>query len=184
MKEDPKSTSHTAWRPDQSRCLSSTQNQPRGRRIAYPASSATAPGGHAAGPPPTRRAAGTAACRALRRRRGRPDCPVRRQSSFCRCRPKQRHTAGYQDTEITIHYPFHPQASQTAIVTNRRGRAGEAQVTIRQPDGTLMLLPEWMARPQAAAVEVREIPRLPLESLLSLRAVVDTALVSVREQVL
>ena len=39
-----------------------------------------------------------------------------------------------------------------------------------------MLLPEWMARPQAAAVEVREIPRLPLEALLSLRAVVDTAL--------
>ena len=39
-----------------------------------------------------------------------------------------------------------------------------------------MLLPEWMARPQAAAVEVREIPRLPLESLLSLRAVVDAAL--------
>ena len=105
-----------------------------------------------------------------------PDCPGRRRSRFCPCRSKQRHTAGYQAFEATIHYRFHPLAGQAVVVTGRNTHRGTAMLVVRQPDATLALLPEWMVRPEAADLEVRDTPRLPALTLLLLRTVVDTVL--------
>ena len=49
-------------------------------------------------------------------------------------------------------------------------------LVIEQPDGTMALVPEWMTRPAAAAVEIRETPRLPLAELRALRQVVVAVL--------
>jgi hypothetical protein len=49
-------------------------------------------------------------------------------------------------------------------------------LVIEQPDGTMALVPEWMTRPAAAAVEIREAPRFPLAELRALRQVVVAVL--------
>ena len=49
---------------------------------------------------------------------------------------------------------------------------------IRQPDGTLACLPEWMISPRAATFEVRDVPVLPIRALSALRAVVDALFLS------
>src|SRR3954453_16680579 len=74
---------------------------------------------------------------------------------------KQQHNARYQFSEATIRYGFHPRCGETVIVTGRNRRGDEATLTVRQPDGTLAQMPIWMTEDRAAAMRVREIPRLP-----------------------
>ena len=52
---------------------------------------------------------------------------------------------------------------------------GVTMLVIEQPDGTMALVPEWMTRPAAAAVEIRDAPRFPLAELRALRQVVVVA---------
>ena len=52
---------------------------------------------------------------------------------------------------------------------------------VRQPDGTLACLPEWMTSPHAASFEVRDVPVLPTRALSALRAVVDAFFLSETE---
>ena len=52
------------------------------------------------------------------------------------------------------------------------GRRGPAYLVVRQPDGTLTCLPEWMTCQEASALHVRAVPRLPRQALAALRAVV------------
>ena len=54
--------------------------------------------------------------------------------------------------------------------------AGVVHLTIRLPDGTLTLTPEWMLRPAATGCEVRPAPRLSLARLRDLRAHIDAVL--------
>jgi hypothetical protein len=49
-------------------------------------------------------------------------------------------------------------------------------LTIRLPDGTLTLTPEWMVRPAAAAYGVHPSPRLTVARLRDLRAHFDAVL--------
>jgi hypothetical protein len=49
-------------------------------------------------------------------------------------------------------------------------------LVVEQPDGTLVLVPEWMTTPTAAAMEIWDTPRLPLSELRALRQVADVAL--------
>ncbi len=44
--------------------------------------------------------------------------------------------------------------------------AGRNHLTVRQPDGTLACLPEWMTSPHAAAFEVRDFPVPPARALV------------------
>lgn len=50
------------------------------------------------------------------------------------------------------------------------------EIIVRQLDGTLAALPDWMLQPQAADIVVRDAPRFSLAALLSLRAAVDLAI--------
>src|SRR3954462_2806708 len=93
--------------------------------------------------------------------------------SPCRVSAKQQHNARYQFGEATIRYGFHPRCGETVIVTGHNRRGDEVALTIRQPDGTLAQMPIWMTEDRAAAMMVREIPRLPLACLRELRLELD-----------
>ena len=41
------------------------------------------------------------------------------RGGFCRCRPKQRHTAEYQEGEAVIRYRFHPRYSESVVIAGR-----------------------------------------------------------------
>ena len=82
-----------------------------------------------------------------------------------------RHGAGILASEETIYYAFHPLAGRTVASNGRRVVfGGDVHLTIRLPDGTLTLTPEWMLRPAAAGCEIRSAPRLCLARLRDLRA--------------
>ena len=49
-------------------------------------------------------------------------------------------------------------------------------LVIEQLDGTMALVPEWMTKPAAAAVKIREAPRFPLAELRALRQVAGAVL--------
>jgi hypothetical protein len=62
-------------------------------------------------------------------------------------------------------------------VTGRNSFRELALLIIRQPDGTLAQLPEWMTHPEAGSLAIGcDTPRLSLPALVGLRATLDTAL--------
>jgi hypothetical protein len=56
-------------------------------------------------------------------------------------------------------------------------------LVMRQPDGTLAQIPAWMCAPAAAAMAVREHPRIALTALRDLRLAVDAALSSLSDTI-
>jgi len=100
----------------------------------------------------------------------------RKTARFCRCRSRQRHNAGCPAFEVRIHYPFHPRYGQIVPVTFRRRFAGEDHLVVIQPDGTLALVPSWMAEPMAGSATLTTCPRLLVDRLVESRARLDTLL--------
>ena len=94
----------------------------------------------------------------------------------CRRRSRQRHNAGCPAFEVRIHYPFHPRCGQMVPVTFRRRFAGEDHLVVVQPDGTLALVPSWMAEAVAGSATLTTCPRLSVGRLVELRARLDTLL--------
>ena len=47
-------------------------------------------------------------------------------------------------------------------IVSRHRRAGRSVLVIRQPDGTLAQVPTWMCEPAAAALSVKDRPRVAL----------------------
>src|SRR5947209_3376193 len=99
-------------------------------------------------------------------------------NAFCRHPSKQRHTAGCPAIEVRILYPFHPRSGETVAVVGARRHAGIAHFIIRQPDLTLALLPAWMTEASRRAQAVVVQPRLSVERLADLRALVDALMAS------
>ena len=64
-----------------------------------------------------------------------------------------------------------------AVVGSKR-HVGADHLVIRQPDRTLTLLPVWMTEPAAASHQLVSSPRLSIESLAEVRALVDALLAS------
>ena len=56
-------------------------------------------------------------------------------------------------------------------------------LVVRQPDGTLAQIPAWMCAPAAAAMAVRERPRIALTALRDLRLALDAALSSLSDTI-
>jgi hypothetical protein len=79
---------------------------------------------------------------------------------------------------VRIHYPFHPRAGQMVQVVHRKRFAGEAHLVVVQPDGTLALIPAWMAEETAGAATLTKIPRLSVGRLIELRGRIDALLAS------
>ena len=81
---------------------------------------------------------------------------------------------------MVVTYPFHPRHGQPVHVTGAKRHAGADHLIVRQPDGTLALLPIWMTGPEAAACQLITAPRLSISSLFELRDLVDGLLTSRR----
>ena len=99
----------------------------------------------------------------------------------CQWRAGRRHTDAYHGDLRTVHYRFHPRAGDQVEVVGGRGFRGQKYLVVRQPDGTLACLPEWMTSPHAASFEVCEVPILPASALSALRAVIDAFFLSETE---
>jgi hypothetical protein len=56
------------------------------------------------------------------------------------------------------------------LVTFRRRFAGEDHLVVVQPDGTLALVPSWMADAVAGSAPLTTRPRLAVDRLVELRA--------------
>ena len=106
-------------------------------------------------------------------------CRGRRQANFLPTpQSRQRHNAGCPTFEVRIHYPFHPRCGQMVPVTFRRQFAGEEHLVVVQPDGTLALVPSWMAEAAAGSATLTTCPRLSIGRLVELRTRLDTLLAS------
>ena len=74
----------------------------------------------------------------------------------------------------------HPRAGDLVTVVGVRRHASADHLIVRQPDRTLALLPAWMTKTNGSSCELIQHPRLPLEKLAELHALVDTLLISLR----
>jgi len=97
----------------------------------------------------------------------------RRPRSVSLVRPRQRHTAGYQETEGRVFYPFHPRHGLKVLITGRCRHQATEVFVIRQPDDTLAHVPCWMMREAAVQHRLSPAPCLPLACLRDLRLEVD-----------
>ena len=102
------------------------------------------------------------------------------RSDSCRYRAKQRDNAGCLGSEVRITYPHHPRCGQAVVVLGSKRHAGSSHFVVRQPDGTLSLLPSWMTESAASANRMHLPPRLPIERLVDLRCLVDVLLASLQ----
>src|ERR1700674_2081917 len=111
-------------------------------------------------------------------------CPARspQPASPTSSSPRHRHNAGYPQSEATIHYRFHPYAGMALPVTACKVHRDVVVLIVDMPDSTLAI-PEWMARPEAAALGVRSPPLVPLQHLRELRITLDSLLSSLSDSI-
>jgi hypothetical protein len=74
---------------------------------------------------------------------------------------------------VVVSYPFHPFVGKSVLVVGDKNHAGTRYLIIRGPDGAKILLPEWMAHPDAGTIRIVSYPRLCVNRLIELRALVD-----------
>jgi len=80
--------------------------------------------------------------------------------------------------EVLVSYPFHPLVGKSVLVVGDKEHAGMRHLIIHGPDGAKILLPEWMASPDAGAIRIVSYPRLCVNRLIELRAFVDRLMAS------
>ncbi|EQD25796.1 hypothetical protein B1A_22152, partial [mine drainage metagenome] len=90
----------------------------------------------------------------------------------------RQHTAHTHQFDITVHYRFHPRHGERLGVVRTHSFRGERAYVVEQLDGSLTLLPTWMADPAAGELEVVREPRISREALIELRRVVDAGVSS------
>ena len=88
------------------------------------------------------------------------------------------HNAGCLPIELVVTYPFHPFAGQLVPIVGRIEHVGTRHLIIRTADKSGFLLPAWMTTPEAGAIQIVADPRLPLNRIIELRALVDRLMVS------
>jgi hypothetical protein len=84
--------------------------------------------------------------------------------------------------EVVVSYPFHPFVGKSVLVVGDKEHAGTRHLIIRGPDGAKILLPEWMAHPDAGAIRIVSYPRLCVNRLIELRALIDRLMASSRQE--
>jgi len=78
-----------------------------------------------------------------------------------------------------VTYPFHPLVGQSVLVIGDVEHCGTRHLIICKPgDGAKCLLPEWMTFPEAGAIRIVSCPRLSVNRLVELRALIDRLMAS------
>src|SRR5215471_3043610 len=88
------------------------------------------------------------------------------------------HNTGCLPIEAVVRYPFHPFAGQLVPIVGHIEHAGTRHLIIRTADKSGFLLPSWMTTPEAGAIQIVAGPRLPLNRIIELRALVDRLMAS------
>ena len=88
------------------------------------------------------------------------------------------HNTGCLPIEAVVRYPFHPFAGQLVPIVGHIEHAGTRHLIIRTADKSGFLLPSWMTAPEAGAIQIVAGPRLPLNRIIELRALVDRLMAS------
>ena len=109
---------------------------------------------------------------------GSSECACRLLPRSCCIPPKGAHNVGSLAFEVAVSYPFHPFVGKSVLVVGDKEHAGTRHLIIRGPDGAKILLPEWMAAPDAGAIRIVSHPRLCVNRLVELRALVDRLMAS------
>ena len=79
---------------------------------------------------------------------------------------------------MVVSYPFHPLVGKSVLVVGDKEHAGTRHLIILRPDGAKVLLPEWMTSPNAGAIRIVSYPRLCVNRLIELRALLDRLMAS------
>ena len=78
-----------------------------------------------------------------------------------------------------ITYPFHPLVGQSVLVVGDKQHGGTRHLIICKPgEGARFLLPEWMTFPEEGAIRILSCPRLCVNPLVELRALIDRLMAS------
>ena len=77
-----------------------------------------------------------------------------------------------------VRYPFHPLTGQSVLVVGETEHGGVLHLIIRKPDGAKLLLPAWMTSAESGSVKILSCPRLSVNRLLDLRALLDRLMTS------
>jgi hypothetical protein len=109
---------------------------------------------------------------------GSSECACRLLPRSCSLPPKGAHNVGSLAFEVVVSYPFHPFVGKSVLVVGEKEHAGTRHLIIRGPDGAKILLPEWMVHPDAGAIRTVSYPRLCVNRLIELRALVDRLMAS------
>ena len=88
------------------------------------------------------------------------------------------HNTGCLPIEAVVTYPFHPFAGQIVPIVGHIEHAGTRHLIIRTGDESGFLLPAWMTAPEASLVRIVTCPRLPVNRVVELRAVIDRLMAS------
>ena len=88
------------------------------------------------------------------------------------------HNTGCLPIEAAVTYPFHPFAGQTVLIIGHVEHAGIRHLITRPADGSAVLLPAWMTAPEAGLIQIVTCPRLPVNRIIELRALVDRLMAS------
>ena len=112
--------------------------------------------------------------------RSRRQARYRQRANSTDSSPRHRHNAVDQHSEATIHYRFHPNAGMALPVTACKVHRNVIVLLVGLPDSTLAI-PEWMARPEAAALGLRSPPLIPVQHLRELRITLDSLLSSLSD---
>jgi hypothetical protein len=77
-----------------------------------------------------------------------------------------------------VRYPYHPLTGQSVLVVGETEHGGALHLIIRKRDGAKLLLPAWMTFPESSSVNILSCPRLSVNRLLDLRALLDRLMAS------
>ena len=81
---------------------------------------------------------------------------------------EQRHTAQFPRS-VVIHYRWHPLCGQSLTATGRKRWPVGDHLICHRPDGTGLLLPEWMTVPEhCAALRLVDSPHVSVAALVEL----------------
>src|SRR5262245_13142040 len=105
-------------------------------------------------------------------------CACRLLPRSCSLPPKRAHNIRCLTFEVVVSYPFHPLVGKSVLVVGDKEHASIRHLIIQGPDGAKILLPEWMASPDAGAIRIVSHLRLCMNRLIQLRAFVDRLMAS------
>jgi hypothetical protein len=88
------------------------------------------------------------------------------------------HNAGRLTFEVAVRYPYHPLNGQSVLVVGETEHGGALHLIVRKPGGAKLLLPAWMTFPESSSVTILSCPRLSVNGLLELRALLDRLMAS------